>query len=312
MAICRAIGYPNLFITFTCNPQWKEIADYCKDNKLKAEDRPDIDYRMFKLKLEKLIRDIDKNNIFGRSRAEHKFPTPDDIDKIISAEIPDPTTDHEYYQAVKSSMMHGLCGSARKNSPCMENGRCIRHFPKKFVQNSTIDQDGYTSYRRHSNGRTIEVFGIDLDNRYVVPHNRFLLLRYGAHINVEWCNQSRSIKYLFKYVNKGTDRITASFYSKRRDETSATAVDEVKIFYDCRYDDNALQTIVDKATVRESMFVAWFKANKEYAVARELTYNDFPTKFVWKPSLRIWEPRKAILLLGDYSLFPHHLENYTT
>ncbi|XP_057763551.1 uncharacterized protein LOC130984017 [Arachis stenosperma] len=365
MAICRAIGYPDLFITFTCNPQWKEIADYCKDNKLKAEDRPDIVCRMFKLKLEKLIRDIDKNNIFGRSLAviytiefqkrglphahillflapEHKFPTPDDIDKIISAEIPDPTTDHEYYQAVKSSMMHGPCGSARKNSPCMENGRCIRHFPKKFVQNSTIDQEGYPVYRRRNNGRTIEVSGIDLDNRYVVPHNRFLLLRYGAHINVEWCNQSRSIKYLFKYVNKGTDRITASFYSKRIDESSATGVDEVQMFYDCRYispcesawrifafdihyrrpsverlsfhlpdehtilfeDDDALQTVVDKATVRESMFMAWFKANKEYAAARELTYNDFPTKFVWKPSLRIWEPRKSYSVIGRLFFVP--------
>ena len=26
MAICRSVGYPDLFITFTCNPKWPKIA----------------------------------------------------------------------------------------------------------------------------------------------------------------------------------------------------------------------------------------------------------------------------------------------
>ncbi|KAM3248551.1 hypothetical protein P3L10_010320 [Capsicum annuum] len=131
-------------------------------------------------------------------------------------------------------MMHGPCGSARNFSPCMQNGRCAKHFPKKTVQSTTIDEDGYPIYRRRKDGRTIKKDGIDLDNRYVVPHNRFLLLKYGAHINVEWYNQSKSIKYLFKYINKGNDRVTAVFSQSANDEDSSN-IDETNMYYDYRY-----------------------------------------------------------------------------
>ncbi|CAH9094355.1 unnamed protein product [Cuscuta europaea] len=69
MAISRWIGYPNLFITFTCNSKWPEIARYIEERNLKPEDHPDIKCRIFKMKLDGLINDFCRNKIFGAVKA---------------------------------------------------------------------------------------------------------------------------------------------------------------------------------------------------------------------------------------------------
>lgn len=144
--------------------------------------------------------------------------------------------DPHYYAAVQDFMVHGPCGIARPTSPCMtDDGRCTKHFPKRFVDVTTLDKEGYPVYRRRDNGQFIIKSGISLDNKHVVPHNRHLLMKYGGHINVEWCNQSRSIKYLFKYINKGHDRVTATFYESAKEDEIEKNKDEVSLYYDCRY-----------------------------------------------------------------------------
>lgn len=42
MSICKYHGYPSLFITYTCNPKWPELIRCFQDNKLRAEDRPEL------------------------------------------------------------------------------------------------------------------------------------------------------------------------------------------------------------------------------------------------------------------------------
>lgn len=66
MAICKYFGYPDLFITITCNPKWPEIHDFIADPQLKPYDRPDIVSRVFKMKVDNLLSDLKKNQFFGK------------------------------------------------------------------------------------------------------------------------------------------------------------------------------------------------------------------------------------------------------
>lgn len=66
MAISSAVGFPDLFITFTCNPNWPEIQRFVGPKNLKPHDRPDIITRVFKLKFDQLLKDLTKNHVLGK------------------------------------------------------------------------------------------------------------------------------------------------------------------------------------------------------------------------------------------------------
>ena len=53
-----------------------------------------------------------------------------DYDSVVCAEIPDKDIFPELYKIVTKFMMHGPCGVANPNSPCMEDGKCIKKFLK--------------------------------------------------------------------------------------------------------------------------------------------------------------------------------------
>ncbi|XP_061365402.1 uncharacterized protein LOC133308732 [Gastrolobium bilobum] len=148
-----------------------------------------------------------------------------DIDRLISAEIPNKKTHLSLFVAVTSYMMHGPCGANNYKSPCMKEGKYTKKFPKGFCSRMIINDDRFPHYKRRDNGRVMKKNGVELDNRFVMPYNAKLLLKYQAHINVEYTCQSSAIKYLFKYIHKGNNRVTAAIHHSD---------DEIKMFYDCR------------------------------------------------------------------------------
>ena len=63
-------------------------------------------------------------------------------------------------------------------------------------------------------------------------------------------------------------------------------------------DDDVIDDIMGKATVSESMFIGWMERNKKYAKARELTYAEFVSMFVYVKKDRCWRPRKMVNTIG--------------
>ncbi|XP_071641856.1 uncharacterized protein [Temnothorax longispinosus] len=72
-----------------------------------------------------------------------KITTSEIVDKYISAEIPDPCENHNLHNIVMRHMIHGPCGDW-----CLIDGKCSKHYPKTFVEETRMDEDAYPYYRR--------------------------------------------------------------------------------------------------------------------------------------------------------------------
>nr|XP_027096190.1 uncharacterized protein LOC113716088 [Coffea arabica] len=231
MALVERFGKPDLFITMTCNPEWQEIQENLFEGQT-TQDRPDWVARVFRAKLQDLKDQLFKKEIFGKAAAQvhviefqkrglphahmliilkpdYKITSPDQFDKFVCAELPDKDRYPHLYELVVKHMIHGPCGALKKNNACMVNGKCKRRFDhqKVHVQKAT------------------------LDDRWVAPYNPYLLTRYNCHINVEICSGIRAVKYLYKYIYKGHDRVAV--YIAHPD--GKAMVDEIQLFQDARW-----------------------------------------------------------------------------
>ena len=263
MGIVRAKGKPDLFITFTSNPSWPELLRELKPGET-VNDRPDLVDRAFRLKLDMLLTDLFVHGVFGRVvgdihvieyqkrglphahilvclHPDDKLRTVDDYDRVVSARLPDKQEQPELYNIVTRSLIHGPCGVFNQSAPCMAEGVCEKHFPKAWQEQTVDAGDSYPLYCRPDDGRFFDTSKGRLDNRWVVPHSPWLTLRYNAHINVEVCASVSAVKYLYKYVYKGHDRVRvvvtpdAAVPMAVQVDQQRQGRDEIKDFVDGRY-----------------------------------------------------------------------------
>ncbi|CAL1355837.1 unnamed protein product [Linum trigynum] len=275
MAAVEFFGNPDLFITFTYKPK--------------------VVSRVFHAKLSILIDDIKKNSYFG---------------KTIATEISDPQQDLVGYEAVCRFMLHGPCGEANTNAPCMRdkkkhaNGKCSKQYPKDFNSTTTLDKFGNVVYRRSNTGVEVQKGSSVLDNRHVVPYNRNLLIRMQAHINVEVCHKGKLIKYLFKYVTKGPERslvIAENADASQIIQKCNLRGIEQKVTYKKQ---SNVRNVLGNPNVGKTHLTEWFALNRRDPQARVLTYAQIPNNYTWLPDCKEWNPRKKGFVIGRVAYVP--------
>ena len=122
---------------------------------------------------------------------ENKPTCVEEINLFIGAKLPEQDIDPLGYGTVTRHMIHGPCGPDFPQAPCMEGSDCSKHYPKPFCDETRIEENGFVKYRRRDDGSRITVNGKELDNRWVVPYNCDLCVKYDVHINVERCFRKR-------------------------------------------------------------------------------------------------------------------------
>ncbi|CDF36420.1 ATP dependant DNA helicase [Chondrus crispus] len=344
IAISNQIGHLDIFLTMTCNPSWPEVTRPLLPNQT-PQDRLDLCARVFRLKMKDLMSLVINEEVFGTVVAhvrviefqkrglphahvvffldevsKNDLRTPENVDRIISAEIPS-AQDLELQEVVLKHMIHNPCGERNPTAVCMGEQYCRKVFPKSFKHDtSQSDSEYYITYRRRSpSAGGVSIERPSFDNYWVVPHSPLLLRSFACHLNVELCvSRVGGIKYLFKYVCKGQDRVTMEITAGNE------CHDEISNFQDARYVSASEAAwrlfsfdIVDRnppvvrltvhlpnhhtvyleegreqeAALRPASgtkLTEWFKANEKYPSARHLRYHKFPRYFTWKTRTKSW------------------------
>jgi len=232
----------------------------------------------------------------------------------------------------------------------MKENTCSKRYPRKLCRETQTGDDGYPEYKRRSTndgGFTVRIKGLDLDNHWVVPYNPVLLRTFNCHINVEMCHSVKCIKYICKYVNKGSDQAAftienqkdeITMYESGRYISSAEAVWRIlsfsiherypTVFHLAVHLENGQRVYFTPNNLAEKLnnptkttLLAFFELCKTDVFAKTLLYSKVPSYFVFKNNkfqrrkqgrnVDGWPTVKKDDALGRvYTIHPHNTECY--
>ncbi|KIH65342.1 hypothetical protein ANCDUO_04338 [Ancylostoma duodenale] len=155
MSIVSKYGKPDLFVTFTCNPKWRETKENLKPGQA-ASGRPDLIAREFRLKQEEMFEDLFRRHVLGEMAAwiavyewqrrgllrVHILSTDrqtEDGGRGGQAQV---------YEIATKNVVHRKYGMAYPNAPCMRDGACSKQLPMDLREMTELTPDRYPKYRR--------------------------------------------------------------------------------------------------------------------------------------------------------------------
>ncbi|XP_044005873.1 uncharacterized protein LOC122850880 [Aphidius gifuensis] len=226
------------------------------------------------------IRDTDNiflmgGRLFQQWLVDNFITTTVSVDKFIAAEIPNPSDDQILHKIVMKNMIHGPCGDWCKN----KDGICTKHFPKKFQNETLIDENGYPTYKRRNTGVYKRINGEAVDNRYVSA--------------VEACD-----RILGRSLQKKSHSIIRLPIHLPNQQNVIINNDDA----------DTLRAALQKNT----MLLEYFALNQRDENAKEYLYADIPSHYVFKnlSGTKSWEIRKQQhnVIGRMYAVSPHQME----
>ncbi|XP_074298906.1 uncharacterized protein LOC141629882 [Silene latifolia] len=271
MALVQKYGKPDIFLTMTCNPNWIEIKTELAPGE-QAHNRPDLVARIFHAKLTALRKEIMERKKCGLPhahfliilRGDDKIRNPESFDRYVFADIPS-RENPPLRGAVLRHMMHGPCGNEFPKSQCMQlkKGKrvCKSEYPKKFSDFTTNGSDCYPLYGRRDTGKIILV-----------------------------------VKYLYKYVYKGHDRISFNV----EDGETTQYVDEIERYQSGRWvsPSEAAWRIFGFNLFDIYPPVHSLPANSKQKEGPRYLYSEFPEHFLWNGKRKEWKARDRGVAIG--------------
>ena len=84
---------------------------------------------------------------------EDKIISAAQVDKIVSAELPDPATHPRLFELVSKNLTHGPCGPANPKLRCMARGSCQYKYPKPFSEYTEMPSNSVPEARQQDHHR---------------------------------------------------------------------------------------------------------------------------------------------------------------
>ncbi|XP_049302040.1 uncharacterized protein LOC125775446 [Bactrocera dorsalis] len=138
------------------------------------------------------------------------------------------------------------------------------------------------------------IIKITVDNGWVVPYSPILPKAFKAHINVEYCNSVKSIKYICKFVNKGSDMVVFGVAENRNDEITQYQMG--------RYiSSNEAVWRILSFPIHDRMRISFFELCQNDQFTKTLLYSQVPKYYTWNASGKKWNRRKQGRPVQDYA-----------